>query len=568
MSTARADLKSTISADTTQFAAGMRRAGMIARATGANIGKGMAQATRTLARLGATAIRTGAAMAAIGGAITIGTFSAGIKGAADLGGALSDVAAQTGIAAGRMAVLQKAFADNGLAAENAAPVISKMQKFIRDLSEGTPAAVKAFDTLGITLGELQSLSPDKQLELIGKRIMAIEDPALRAGVAMDIFGRSGAKLITLFGDGGAMANAEGFLGTAAEILNRRASDFDTISDKLASVPAKLQGFFVGFLDGVAEPIMSILTKFETIDFAAIGQRFAAGLNMENIKSALTETFVFASIALSEGLTKSFEIAYRYFAALFSKEGIAFLGVTVEDVMFAAFDAAGEFLSGILTMGIEKAKALWEGKPLFEESDKDLAETAADFAARLKKELSDIDVGPSEALKAAAAQYAETIKSLFPKVEGSGGSVGSTSEADEYDKELEEQRKRVAADAAAMAAAAPIEPALPIVDDAKRAGGDNVKKLPPVDDVLANPALAGGFTGLAGLAQMQIDRGKGVRSASGLSGGSLQTGGLGAKRAVGQQKADGENKKNLTLAEKQAASLENIERKIEASLTVN
>jgi hypothetical protein len=96
-------------------------------------------------------------------------------------------------------------------------------------------------------------------------------------------------------------------------------------------------------------------------------------------------------------------------------------------------------------------------------------------------------------------------------------------------------------------------------------------------------MAGGFTGLAGLAQMQIDKrsglGPGSNNAfaqdrerlglkSGLSGSSLQTGGLGDRRKVGQQKADGENKKNLTLAEKQAASLESIENQIAASLTVN
>ena len=100
------------------------------------------------------------------------------------------------------------------------------------------------------------------------------------------------------------------------------------------------------------------------------------------------------------------------------------------------------------LGIEKAQALWGGEPLFKSTGKDVAETASEFATRLKEELSGVEVGPSETLKAAAAQYAEMLKSLFPKVTSP---KSSSSEADIYDRELDEQRKRVAADAAAMAA---------------------------------------------------------------------------------------------------------------------
>jgi hypothetical protein len=558
MAGARANIRAEISADTTKFQGAMRRAQTVARATGANIGRGMMAATRSIRRLGAAAIRTSAAIAAIGGAIAIGAFSSGIKGAADLGGALSDVAAQTGIAAGKMAVLQKAFKDNGLSAEQAAPSINKMQRFIRDLGAESPAAVKAFDAMGLSFEEIRDLSPDKQLELIGKRIMEIRDPSIRAATAMDIFGRSGGRLITLFGDAGAMANAEGFLGTAAEILNRRAGDFDKISDRLASIPAKLQGFFVGFLDGVAEPISEILTKFESIDFAEIGQRFAAGLNMDNIQAALSATFTFATIALSEGLIKAFEMAYAFFNALFSAEGLAFLGVSLKGVLFATFETAGKFLSDILVLGIEKAQALWNGEPLFKSTGEDVAETASDFARRLKEELSGVEVGPSETLKAAAAQYAEMLKSIFPKVTSP---KGRSSEADIYDRELEEQRKRVAADAAAMAAQnAPLDVMGPPAPSNYGATSANRARMFGEAARPSGRAFGEAGAALGGDNVFAQDRAR-LGIASGLS-----TGGLGEKRKFGAGRDD-QKKKQEDYAKTQVSLLEDIDKNISAALTV-
>ncbi len=591
MSTARADLKSTISADTTQFAAGMRRAGMIARNTGSAIGKGIAGATGSIAKLGAAALKSSAAIAAIGGAIVVGSFAAGIKGASDFAGALSDASAQTGIAAGRMAVLQKAFTDNGLAAENAAPVISKMQKFIRDLGEGTPAAVKAFDTLGITLAELQSLSPDKQLELIGKRIMAIQDPALRAGVAMDIFGRSGAKLITLFGDAGAMANAEGFLGTAAEILNRRAGDFDAISDKLAGIPAKLQTFFVGFLEPISGTLNSILDSFNAYDFAALGLRLGESLatGIDKVKGAmdalsLGELFQFAGLTLQSAFTDAVNILAKGVAAIIElfksgEMGGAFQKITLQ------------FREGLLLAAADMVEAL---KPMF---PADRIENAVNFL----KNSADLAAAQREALE----EEQKNAPPIFDRLKEEFGKATDALKMPEGDqKKMEELAARIkeAAEKYTAARKDALEkdasepdvfgPPAPVPTPATSSSVDPIEQMgPPAALKMANAgqqgtrnsAMAGGFTGLAGLAQMQLDKsngiGPGVNNAfsqdrerlglkSGLSSGSLQTGGLGAKRAVGQQKADAENKKNLTLAEKQATSLENIERKIEASLTVN
>ena len=83
---AKADLKTTISADMTGFSATMRRAGGLAATTGAKIGKSLGGATKAMGGLALSAGRVAASLAAAGTAGAGAGFVAGIKNAADLGG--------------------------------------------------------------------------------------------------------------------------------------------------------------------------------------------------------------------------------------------------------------------------------------------------------------------------------------------------------------------------------------------------------------------------------------------------------------------------------------------------
>jgi hypothetical protein len=144
------------------------------------------------------------------------------------------------------------------------------------------------------------MTPDKQFESIQRAISQIEDPTKRAAMAMQIFGKSGGSLLTLFADTGAFDNAAKFVGTQADVLNRSAGIFDAISDKLARVPDKLRGFFVGFLEPMAGAINGILDKFESYDFTK------SGLKMGDSFMRAVEMFRGAIDSLSIG--EIFELA--------------------------------------------------------------------------------------------------------------------------------------------------------------------------------------------------------------------------------------------------------------------
>lgn len=219
----------------------------------------------------------------------------------DLGGHLSDVAANTGLLAGEAAILERAFDSAGIAAEKLQPNINRLQKTISEAGRGSSSAQEALARLGLRFEEIAHLSTYEQFKIVAARIAAIESPADRAAAAMAIFGKTGAELLALFSDSGAIDAASTSLGGAADILNRNAAIFDRVSDLLNQAGGKLRGIFIGMAENVAPYLLSVLEQFNKIDFTKIGTGIsnAIGTGIEVIRSGkfgelLVATFEFAT----------------------------------------------------------------------------------------------------------------------------------------------------------------------------------------------------------------------------------------------------------------------------------
>jgi hypothetical protein len=224
--------------------------------------------------VGVPALAAGFATAAA----AAGALAVGIKQAIDIGGALSDLSTRTGVAAGELRILQEAFARNGLEAGQVGPVINKLQKAIIEAGDGTGPAAEAFARMGLSLSEIGSLSSAGQLQAIGQAIAALPDPAARAATAMQLFGRSGGELLTLFANSGAMGQAAAAVGDQAALLTSNANMFDEASDILGQVGTKLQGLFVGIADQVVPVLMPLLEALDQVDLAGIGQGLGEGVS--------------------------------------------------------------------------------------------------------------------------------------------------------------------------------------------------------------------------------------------------------------------------------------------------
>ena len=601
---AKADLKTTISADMTGFSATMRRAGVLARNTGDGIGKSLGSASSAIGGIVKSAGVATIKLAALGAAAAGAGLIVGIKSAADLGGKLADLSARTGIAAGKLAVMGRAFEDNGVSADKIGGVINKLQKTITDFGSGSASAAKPFDALGIKFDDISKLDPAAQFELIQSKIAAIQDPAQRAALAMQIFGKSGGELLTLFGDGEAFANAGAFLGTQAEILDRSAGLFDSISDKMARIPDKLQGFFVGFLEPIAGDIDEILTRFEAFDFAALGLKLGEMFadTIDNIKGMfqaldLGEMFEYAGLTLKNAFIESVNFLAK--------------GISAVIEMFKGGEA-GEMFE---TVGMKLRQALLlAGADLLESLEPILGErakVAADYN-RASADLIDAEMEAKAAEKEGGPSFFEQFKKNF---EAAGDVMKMPEEdakrftelgdriqaaADEFGKKREEDKakrqeeandkKRAAEDKAAAAAAA----AKAKGDSSKVPQEDGTKFGPPKPTVKPGemgPPKPGNGRGF-GEAVRPSGRafGEAVRPSNRVFGeegaplgtdnvfardrarlgiaSGVSTGGLGEKRRLNTSANDKEAKKNLSLQEQQAASLQSIESNIKSAVTVN
>ena len=241
------------------------------------------------------AVMSGIAAGFAAAAAAAAGLAVGVKGALDLGGALSDLSARTGVAAGELRILQEAFARNGLSAEQVGPAINKMQRALVEAGDGTGPTAKAFQTLGLSVDSLRGMDASSQFAAIGQAINALPDPAARATAAVKLFGRSGGEMLALFANSEGMAEAARAVGNQADILTRNADMFDKASAILNGIGTKLQGFFVGVADTLVPALMPLLEAADGIDLSGLGQdlgnAIAFGLtvitsgNLGNILSA-------------------------------------------------------------------------------------------------------------------------------------------------------------------------------------------------------------------------------------------------------------------------------------------
>ena len=228
----------------------------------------------------ASMAKAGAALALGFGAIKLaaaavtGTFST-FRDALDLGGELSDLSEQTGVTAGNLLVLQRAFDNSGVGADKVGTSINKMQKVLVEASQGSDEARDKFGRLGLSWSEMQDKSPTEQLQMLAAAISQLPTPAEKSAAAMEWFGKSGGRTLAFLNDfTGAVDGAKGELGTMPDIMDKNARTFDTISDKITVIGGKFKEFAAGVLGEMTPMLEVITTALAGIDMAGFGKRLA------------------------------------------------------------------------------------------------------------------------------------------------------------------------------------------------------------------------------------------------------------------------------------------------------
>lgn len=157
-------------------------------------------AAKKLKDFGSSITDIGKKTLAIGSAITAPLLLAAQR-YASMGDEINKASQRTGVGIEALQELKYAAEQSGLEFGTLEGGLRKMQKALFEAVSGSPEARKSLAGIGLTIQDLKNLSPDEQFQLIGDRINQITDPAARAAVAMQIFGKSGAELLPLFAEG-------------------------------------------------------------------------------------------------------------------------------------------------------------------------------------------------------------------------------------------------------------------------------------------------------------------------------------------------------------------------------
>jgi hypothetical protein len=111
---------------------------------------------------------------------------------------LGNLANQLGVSFEFVQVLEEAGKRTGVSIESVAAATARLQRTLTGADEESKQATRALANLGLAIEDVQAKSQEEQIELIGQRIAAIEDPAKRTTAAIALFGRSGTQLLPFF----------------------------------------------------------------------------------------------------------------------------------------------------------------------------------------------------------------------------------------------------------------------------------------------------------------------------------------------------------------------------------
>lgn len=189
-------------------------------------------------------------------------------------------------------------------------------KTVDIFKEGTESAIKFGNEVYFAAQKLNGYDPGKLL-IAQKALQAAGQSAEEARGNIQEFALAGRPLEQLFkggnaGLGDALLRASKEYGTQAAILSQSAEKFAFVQNQLNNVGTKLQGFFLGLADKIANPLSALLDQIDRIDLVGMGEQFGAYISdsVSLIVGLVKNGDVFEALGLS--LKIGFQEAINYF----------------------------------------------------------------------------------------------------------------------------------------------------------------------------------------------------------------------------------------------------------------
>lgn len=221
----------------------------------------------------------------------------------DSAGELIDSAKAIGISAQSLQLFQKAAALSGVAADQLTASLIKMSANIGDaMAKGTGPATDALKKLKIPMDELAVLKPDEQFKRITTELNAMTNPAERNALAMDLFGKSGPRILQVAQNLEAARKSMEDMGLALTDMDLAA--LDMAGDKVDELKGIFDAGLKKAVADIAPYIIAMVNKIkeaivEAGGFEAIWQKIKEAIKTALNVAAMTAV-VFALAKMVQG----------------------------------------------------------------------------------------------------------------------------------------------------------------------------------------------------------------------------------------------------------------------------
>lgn len=296
-------------------------------------GEGLSQAEMRLQKFGVKIGTIGASMTAFAAA-GIGSLLGMVKAFADIGDVLGDAMGETGLSGEFLQALKFGAADVGVSFEMLRGGVSKLNKTLAEAARGEKGASDRLARLGLSINALLAMSPDERFMAVADAIAALPDPAQRSAAAIDLLGRSGARLLPMLAGG-----AKGL----GELFDRLKSKGLILSEADIELAGRADGAFLLF--------SATLKQIAALIGAAVAPAFIE--IMKVIQGATEEVARF--INNNRGLVTVLAVSLAVIGAV---------GITLMAVGAAAIFASLASTGLAMAMGALSAVVAFLSSPLF------------------------------------------------------------------------------------------------------------------------------------------------------------------------------------------------------------
>jgi len=192
-----------------------------------------------------------------------------VKGAIDAGDAMNDLSQRTGVSVEALAKFKKAAATSGTDIDNVAKGLNKLNRgMFEAATTGKGKAADALNFLGISAtnaaGKLKTA--DQVTLEIADKFSKIQDPAAKAALAADLFGKAGVAMIPMLNSGSkAITDLSTKMTTAfAQKADEYSDKLVTLSGKVGALGADLAIALLPALNAVTDAVTAGMTAFNSM----------------------------------------------------------------------------------------------------------------------------------------------------------------------------------------------------------------------------------------------------------------------------------------------------------------